>query len=79
MDARLYDLRKTTLTMLMASGVDLRTVMSISSHSSPTTLLRHYAHSVEGTQRRALEGLPDTTQAARTGHTEVGRVEPDSP
>lgn len=64
-DARLYDLRKTTLTMLMASGVDLRTVMSISSHSSPTTLLRHYAHSVEGTQRRALEGLmefPDTTK-----------------
>ena len=56
-DARIYDLRKTTLTMLMASGVDLRTVMSISSHSSPTTLLRHYAHAVEGTQRAALERL----------------------
>ena len=54
--------------MLMASGADLRTVMSISSHSSPTTLLRHYAHSVAGTQRRALEGLmefPDTKQPER--------------
>ncbi len=56
-DARIYDLRKTTLTILMASGIDLRTVMSISSHSSPTTLLRHYAHATEGTQRAALDAL----------------------
>ena len=62
-DARLYDLRKTTLTLLMASGVDLRTVMSISSHSSPTTLLRHYAHATEGTQRAALDALAHRSNA----------------
>ena len=64
-DARLYDLRKTTLTLLMASGVDLRTVMSISSHSSPTTLLRHYAHATEGTQRVALDALAQRSNTTK--------------
>ena len=55
--ARLYDLRKTVATKLLAAGTDLRTVMGITGHTQPTTLLKHYAHGVPGKQREALKGL----------------------
>lgn len=54
---RMYDLRRTILTKLLSNGVDLRTVMQVSGHTQPTTLLRHYAHAVPGKQREALAGL----------------------
>jgi hypothetical protein len=44
----------------MGQGVDLRTVMDVSGHTQPATLLRHYAHAVSGRQRTALEGLFST-------------------
>ena len=59
---RPYDLRRTVLTRLMGSGVDLRTVMDVSGHTQPSTLLRHYAHAVPGRQRAALEGLFNTAK-----------------
>jgi len=55
--ARIYDLRRTVLTRLLANGTDLRTVMEVSGHTQPATLLRHYAHAVPGRQRAALKGL----------------------
>ena len=56
-DARIYDLRKTFATLLLARGVDLRTVMALTGHTQAQTLLKHYAHTVPGKQREALQGL----------------------
>ncbi len=53
----MYDLRRTVLTRLLSQGVDLKTVMSVSGHSTPTVLLTHYAHAVPGKQREAMENL----------------------
>ncbi len=55
--ARLYDLRRTVATRLMASGVDLRTVMSLTGHVTPAVLLKHYSQPVRERQREAVEGL----------------------
>ena len=55
--ARLYDLRRTVATRLMASGVDLRTVMSVTGHVTPAVLLKHYSQPVRERQREAVEGL----------------------
>ncbi len=55
--ARLYDLRRTVATKLMAAGVDLRTVMSITGHTTPAVLLKHYSQPVREKQRDAVEGL----------------------
>ena len=54
---RVYDLRRTALTRLLATGTDLRTVMGISGHTQVTTLLTHYAHGVPGQQREAMAKL----------------------
>ena len=56
-NARIYDLRKTFATLLLARGVDLRTVMALTGHTQAQTLLKHYAHAVPGKQREALQGL----------------------
>ena len=52
-----HDLRRTVLTRLLGAGVDLRTVMSVSGHTTPTTLLKHYAHAMPGKQREAMGKL----------------------
>ena len=54
-NTRPYDLRKAFATRLMSSGADLRTVMSLTGHSQPGVLLRHYAQADESQQRKALE------------------------
>ena len=56
-NARLYDVRRSVATRLMASGVDLRTVMSITGHTTPGVLLKHYTQVVRERQREAVEGL----------------------
>ena len=40
-----------------AAGVDLRTVMSITGHTTPGVLLKHYTQVVSARQREAVEGL----------------------
>jgi integrase len=52
-----YDIRRTVLTRLMGQGTDLRTVMGVSGHTQPTTLLKHYAHAMPGKQREAMGKL----------------------
>ena len=54
-DVRVYDLRKAFISRLVASGADLRTVMSITGHTQVNVLMRHYAHVMDGKQKEALE------------------------
>ena len=56
-DAHLYDLRKTFATMLLARGVDIKTVMKLTGHTQASTLLRYYAMVVSGSEEKALDGL----------------------
>jgi len=54
-NARPYDLRKAFASRLLASGTDLRTVMSLTGHTQVNVLLKHYTHVMPGKQREALE------------------------
>lgn len=50
---RFHDLRHTTATVMLAQGVDVRTVADVLGHSDVATTLRTYVHSTEGATRRA--------------------------
>ncbi|TIT63488.1 MAG: DUF4102 domain-containing protein [Mesorhizobium sp.] len=54
-DVRPYDLRKAFASRLVASGADLKTVMSLTGHTQVAVLLKHYAHVMDGKQTEALE------------------------
>jgi integrase len=54
-DVRVYDLRKAFISRLVASGADLRTVMSITGHTQVNVLMRHYANVMDGKQKEALK------------------------
>jgi integrase len=56
-NTRPYDLRKAFATRLMATGSDLRTVMSLTGHSQASVLLKHYAQVQVGSQREALRKM----------------------
>jgi len=56
-DIRPYDLRKAFTSRLVASGADLRTIMSITGHTQVTVLMKHYAHVMEGKQKAVLEDV----------------------
>ncbi|WP_168220236.1 tyrosine-type recombinase/integrase [Azospirillum thermophilum] len=56
-DANLYDLRHTFATRLLSQGASIKTVQSLTGHSTPQTLLKHYAHVVNDDQRAAVAGL----------------------
>jgi len=54
-DVRPYDLRKSFTSRLVASGADLRTIMSITGHTQINVLIRHYAHVLDGKQKEVLD------------------------
>lgn len=54
-DVRPYDLRKAFISRLVASGADLRTIMSITGHTQVTVLMKHYAHVMDGKQKQVLK------------------------
>lgn len=54
-DVRPYDLRKAFASRLVASGADLRTVMSLTGHTQVAVLLKHYAHVMDGKQKEVLD------------------------
>jgi integrase len=54
---RFHDLRHTTATVLLAQGIDVRTVADILGHSDVATTLRVYVHSTEGSTRRAAQAM----------------------
>ena len=61
-DLTLYDMRRTLLTKLMGAGVDLKTVMSISNHATPSILLKHYVQETKGNQRNAFNSVQNPTK-----------------
>jgi integrase len=54
-DVRPYDLRKAFASRLVASGADLKTVMSLTGHTQVNVLMRHYAQLMDGKQKEVLE------------------------
>ncbi len=50
---RFHDLRHTTATLMLAQGIDVRTVADILGHADVSTTLRTYVHTTEGSTRRA--------------------------
>jgi integrase len=61
---RLHDLRHTTVSNLLASGVDVVTVASIAGHSSVQTTLNTYAHQLAGMKEQAMNKLDARLRAA---------------
>jgi integrase len=55
---RLYDLRHSVGTAMIASGVDARTVSEVLGHRSVLTTLMHYTHPDAAQHRRAIGALP---------------------
>lgn len=55
-DVRPYDLRKAFASRLVASGADLKTIMSITGHTQINVLMKHYAHVIDVSRRRSWTG-----------------------
>lgn len=56
---RYHDLRHTAATLLLAQGVDPRTIMETLGHSQISLTLNTYAHVVPALQRKAAEKMDD--------------------
>jgi integrase len=62
--ARLHDLRHSTASWLLQSGVDIRTVSSVLGHSTPTTTLGTYSHLMPGADADAVDAIARRLEAA---------------
>jgi hypothetical protein len=65
---RLYDLRHTFATMLLAKGAPITYVSAQLGHAKPTTTLQHYAHWLPQDTAGFVDRL-DTSSSAPTGPT----------
>jgi integrase len=61
---RLYDLRHTSATLLLASGVDLKTVSERLGHTDATLVLTTYGHTLPGAQEAASRTLEELLKRA---------------
>ena len=64
---RVYDLRHTFASLLLAQGVPITYVSAQLGHSRPTTTLQWYAHWLPGGRERYVDGLTDLATKTR-GH-----------
>ncbi|WP_326698731.1 site-specific integrase [Streptomyces sp. NBC_01754] len=71
---RVHDLRHTCASLLLAQGVDARTIMETLGHSTITMTLDTYAHVMDTTLRAAAERMDD---ALEFGSEEEGETAPD--
>jgi integrase len=62
---RLHALRHTSVSWLIAAGVDVRTVAALAGHSSPTVTLSVYSHLVAGAQAKAVTAIDDRLATAK--------------
>ncbi len=53
----LHDLRHTNATLLLSTGVDVKTISSRLGHSTVSTTLDIYAHALNETDKKASENL----------------------
>ena len=56
-DLNLHSLRHTNASLLIAQGVDVRTVASLLGHAQASTTLDIYAHAFDKNKRKAQEKL----------------------
>ena len=63
---RFHDLRHFAATVMLAGGVDVRTVAGRLGHSRPTLTLQTYAHVMEVTDRRAADILAKSISSGTT-------------
>ena len=61
----MHDLRHSTATILLGSGVDVVTVSKVLGHSSPTTTLAIYGHSDLTQKKKAVGRLSDVLNGDR--------------
>jgi len=54
---RLYDLRHTVATLLLATDVNVKVVSERLGHEDITITLKHYAHALRSMQERAVEAI----------------------
>jgi integrase len=64
---RLHDLRHTCATILLAQGVDTRTIMEILGHSTIVLTMNTYAHVLPEHQATALDKLEKGAWGTRVG------------
>jgi integrase len=65
---RLYDLRHTAATHLIAGGVDVRTAASVLGHANASVTLSVYSHVIDGAERAAIDELSDRLDRAELEH-----------
>ena len=67
---RVYDLRHTFASLLLAQGAPITYVAAQLGHSRPTTTLQFYAHWVPGGRERFVDRItgPQTRRTERRGH-----------
>jgi integrase len=66
---RIHDLRHACISLLLAQGVDVRTVAEIAGHSQVSMTLNVYAHAIPGQSKIALDKLDALFQADETEKT----------
>lgn len=64
---RLHDTRHTFATILIGSGVDVRTTADLLGHSTPTVTLSIYSHQILGHKEDAVAKVGERLQAAIAG------------
>ncbi|ARQ67493.1 tyrosine-type recombinase/integrase [Streptomyces marincola] len=69
---RVHDLRHTCASLLLAQGVDARTIMETLGHSTITMTLDTYAHVMETTLKAAAARMDDALGLASGGEEESG-------
>ena len=57
LDLNVHSLRHTNASLLIAQGVDVRTVASLLGHAQASTTLDIYAHAFDNNKRKAQEKL----------------------
>ncbi|MET7696319.1 tyrosine-type recombinase/integrase [Streptomyces sp. NPDC005485] len=78
---RVHDLRHTCASVLLAQGVDARTIMEALGalgHSTITMTLDTYAHVMDTTLRAAAERMDDALNLDEPDRESEGEAEPDS-
>ncbi len=73
---RVHDLRHTCASLLLAQGVDARTIMETLGHSTITMTLDTYAHVMDTTLRAAAEQMDNALNLDEPEEKSEGKEEP---
>jgi integrase len=77
--ARVHDLRHTCASLLLAQGVDARTIMETLGHSTITMTLDTYAHVMDTTLKAAADRMDAALGAGDDEGADQGAGGPEGP